>query len=199
MGEEVNAIIFLCGGNETGKTTTLKNLFQDGERSKRDHLSFFYKNLDKTRIYVVGTDSPQENKKSKFSDVGEVEDNIKRRIEICNAEAKDQSYILIVPISINQNEERKELNRRCVIEPIKSFRKDFIAFSFCLKKAKAKDKVDKDLLLREVADLAKPSREVETSKEEKTCPKGWDKSRELLAFIEGEVIPSMQKGESNQA
>jgi hypothetical protein len=188
----MKAIVFLCGGNETGKTTTLKNLFKDEKCSKYEHWSFFHKKLGDIRIYVVGTDSPQENRKIEFCDIEKVKDNIKKRIEICDRNANGQSYILIVPISINQNEKREELNRRCVLEPIESFGKDFIIFSFCLWKENAKAKVNKGSLLDEIAALTIASRKIETVTHD--C----DKSRNLLEFIEREVIPRMHaKSEMN--
>ena len=62
----MNAIIFLCGNNESGKTTTLDNLFSTQEKGKIGQTSFFQKTLSDKKIFVVGTDSPQEKHEIKF-------------------------------------------------------------------------------------------------------------------------------------
>jgi hypothetical protein len=183
----MNGIIFLCGGDKTGKTSTLTNFFTPEERSKIGKTNFFQKTIGNKKICVVGTDSPQENHKIKFCKEDKVTDDIRKRLRICSKKANSQSYVLIVPISINQKGRGKEkpLNRECVLKPIESFKNEgFKVFSFCLWKKGADVEDKKTDLIDEIEALTLAHKKCETVKDDY----GYVKSVELRKFIEEKVI-----------
>lgn len=173
----MNTIVLLCGGNSAGKTTTLKNFFAGCSVQKRGRMNFYTRILHKRTFYGVGDDSPQENQQlntKTLCDLDWVKGDIEKRIKLCEAEAKGQSYILIIPYGMYENFARTELNEECFLQPIDWLKKEmgFNVFPIYLRKMNAFHLAQKDELARKVC-LA----EVETTKD------NFDKSKEIEKII----------------
>ena len=77
----MNSIVILCGGNNSGKTTTLEHFFESGEKEDVRQMPLYSRVLNGKLIYAVSPNSPQELKD--LCEVKEVIDNIEKRIRKC--------------------------------------------------------------------------------------------------------------------
>jgi len=175
----MNAIVILCGGNNCGKTTTIRKFFQGKVSLTSSGKEFFERTLDGKRVYAVDSGSPQERVRV-FCIVERVNENIWARIDECNKKANGQSYVLIIPFTISENKERTKLNEKCVLEPIQTLRKNYNVFVMYLKKKNATHKSRKNALMKGIATV-----EIETTEQD------YDKSAELETFLRKNVIKTL--------
>jgi hypothetical protein len=169
--------VLLCGGNDAGKTTTLRNFFAGCPVQRRERMNFYTRVLCDRIVYGVGDDSPQENQQLKtktLCDMACVKEDIKKRIRLCDDEAKGQSYILIIPYGMYENLDRTKLNEECFLQPIDWLRKEmgFKVFPFYLRKTNATHSAKKDELARKIR-----------LKEIDTTWNDFDKSKDVEKFI----------------
>jgi hypothetical protein len=173
----LNSIVLLCGGNDSGKTTTCRKFFDGCIANRRENMEFYVKQLRGKLIYGVGADSPQENSQlrtKEFCDVDDVKRDIDKRIRICDAESREQSYILIMPYGMYEDDSRTRLNENCFLEPKRWLEevRMFRVLPIYLRKTNATHWAQKDELARRIC-----NREIETNKE------NYDKSREVEEII----------------
>ncbi|MBE3139572.1 MAG: hypothetical protein IMZ53_03210 [Thermoplasmata archaeon] len=173
----MNSIVLLCGGNDAGKTTTLRKFFAGCPVQRRERMNFYTRKLGNRIVYGVGDDSPQEFQQLKtktLCDVDWVKENIKKRIRLCGVEAKGQSFILIIPYGMYENLDRTELNEDCFLQPIEWLKTEigFKVFPIYLRKTNATHSAKKDELARKVC-----LKEIDTTRDD------FDKSEELEKFI----------------
>jgi hypothetical protein len=175
----MNTIVILCGSNCSGKTSTIKGFFNGKYALIDNHMHFFERTLDGVRVYAVNSGSPHELVKD-FCRVDLVNRNIERRIEECDKRAGGQSYILIIPFTISENQDRTRLNDTCILEPISELKKKFTVFTLYLNKKNARRQSQKDALMKLVKDD-----EIETK--ENDC----DKSAWLEDFIRKHILSNI--------
>ena len=129
----MSAIVILCGGVRSGKTTTMRGFFRvsyiDG---------FVSRKLDGKIVCAVRDSSIQERLgKDGFCKVELVEKDIYEQIAICNKKTKGKPYTLIMPFTMRTlNNKRNSLNADCIIEPIENLKKSFNVFVIYLRKKK---------------------------------------------------------------
>ena len=178
----MNSIVILCGGVNSGKTTTMKGFFGVSKNSYSSW-SFIKRKLDGKIICAVSFSSPQE--KEGFCEVNDVKENIKERITECNEETKGEPYILIIPFTMRtRNKDRKKLNENCILKPIQHLRKRFNVFVIYLKKKKIKRRLKMDDLMDALMEGI-ASYVIETTKDD--C----DMSKELENYLKKKVIKSI--------
>ena len=173
----MNSIVLLCGGDNAGKTTTLRKFFEGYLVYRRERMNFYTRILGDRIVYGVGDDSPQEKQQLKtktLCDVDCVKEDIKKRIRLCDVEAKGQSYILIIPYGMYENLDRKQLNEECFLQPICWLRTEtgFNVFPFYLRKTNATHLAKKDEIARKVC-----LKEIDTTRND------FDKSKDVEKFI----------------
>lgn len=173
----MNAIVILCGSNNSGKTSTIKGFF-GGKYSLTESRAHFYERiLDGKKVFAVNAGSPQEIVKE-FCRVKLVNKNIEKRISECNEKAESQSYIVVIPFTMSGSRKKREkINKDCILKPIEKMKEKFKVFVIYLRKANAQNLAEKDVLMAKVASIT-----IETTRED------YDKSAELEKFLREEVI-----------
>ena len=103
----MNGIVLICGGNSSGKTTSIKNFFDNQPTSepikKINKAPLYHCVVDGVDVYTLSTSSLQEKvesrlKKEKGEDctVDKMIKNLKERLEIINKEADGKKYVAII-------------------------------------------------------------------------------------------------------
>ena len=102
-------IVLLCGERDSGKTKTLRELFNLRSYQRIGRIT-----INNKIICVVGLGSPQE--KEEFCHVKDVKDNIKKRIKYCERQFGND-FVLVIPFSIYKKRDGRT-NENCIIKPI---------------------------------------------------------------------------------
>lgn len=170
----MKTVVILCGGNNSGKTTTLKHFFANGKTRKFGRIVLYERVLNGKTIYAFGLSSPQELlKKKDFCNVDKVKARIRKRTSICDEVSAGQDYTLIIPFGIYENEDRTELNEECVLKPIEWLKfKGFKVFPIYLRKENTTHLLQKDSLMKRITSTI-----ITTQKHD------YDKSEELENLI----------------
>ncbi len=173
----MNTIVLLCGGDSSGKTTTWRNFFQSCITIGRRPLEFYKRVLQGKTVYGVGADSIQELQQTRtktLCDLACVKGEIEKRIQLCENDAKGQSFVLMFPYGMYESSDRSKLNEECFLEPVEWLRteKGVNVFPVYLRKTNATHKAKKDDLARKIC-----LREIETSK------KDFNKSKEIEEIL----------------
>jgi len=105
----VKKVIILLGVRESGKTLTLRRLFNVAKRKIIGKTI-----IDGKEVPIKGFGSPQEMEE--FCNVKNVIKNIKRRIKHCEKNSKGKDYVLVIPFSLMKR--KKRTNEDCIIKPI---------------------------------------------------------------------------------
>jgi len=156
----------------------LKKFFQEKVSLTSSGKEFFERTLEGKKVYTVDSGSPQE--RNEFCKVEAVNENIQERINECNKKANGQIYILIIPFTISENDERTKLNEKCILEPIEALRKNYNVFVIYLRKKNATHLSRINDLMKGIATV-----EIETTKQD------YDKSTELETFLRKNVIRAL--------
>jgi hypothetical protein len=174
----MNSIVILCGGNNCGKTATMKGFFGIEESTPSPNYYVERKFEGKT-VCAVSFASPQE--KSPFCNVGKVQENIQRRIDQCNEKASSKPYILIIPFTMSGSRtEKKKINKECIVKPINWLKKNFNVFVIYLRKTNIRNLKEKDDLMKDMAIAT-----IETTR------KDYNKSVELEKALREKVLPKL--------
>jgi GTPase SAR1 family protein len=177
----MNAIVILCGGDSSGKTTTIKRFFKDESTIMSSGRHFFERILDDNRVYAISSCSPHEIVNC-FCDVDGVNKDIEKRTDECDKKANGQRYILIIPFTMSfSRADRNKLNEDCILKPIEDLKKAYKVFIIYLKKSNAKLCSQMDALMKRV----------ESDKTIETTKKVFNKSTELEAFIKEKAIKTL--------
>jgi hypothetical protein len=176
----MNAIVILCGSNDSGKTSTIDGFFRGKYTLTKSRSHFYERMLDGKRVFAVNSGSPQEIVKE-FCNVDLVNKNIENRISECNGKAKSQNYILIIPFTMSASgPDKTKLNKDCILKPIEKLKKSFNVFVIYLKKTNVQNLAEKNELMKPIA-----FSEIETTE------KDYDKSEELEVFLRKNVIKTL--------
>ena len=147
-------------------------------KNKRSPSKFISKRVKGKLVCAVSFGSPQEQEP--FCKVKRVQKNIDDRIEECDEKTEGESYILIIPFTIQVNKkDKKSLNKKCITTPIENLKKTCKVFVIYLRKTNTRLLSDKDALMNrlKIAEFA-------------TSTTDYDKSKELKAFLKRKVIKS---------
>ena len=166
----MNKIVILCGGNNSGKTSTLRGFFGI-DNADASPSSYVERKLDSKIVCAASFSSPQE--RSAFCNVKQVQDDIDERLKVCDEESKGKPYILLIPFTMSTSDaDRKKLNVNCIVKPIEELEKKFKVYVIYLRKTNARNLAEKDALMKPIAVA-----EIETTKTD------YDKSKELEKFL----------------
>ena len=165
-------ILILCGGNQSGKTKTLKEFFGVSHIRKLAKMRLLEKVLNGRKVYAVSLCAPQELRDP--CDVEGVKNSIRKRTKKCEQASNGQQYTLIIPFGL-YGAVKGKLNEDCILNPIEWLRSQgFRIFVIYLRKETARRL---DLVNSFMKQLT--SNVIESTKDYKR------QSKELEDFIKG--------------
>ena len=183
----MNTVVILCGANSCGKTTTLKGFFGVG-KDVDSPKGYIEKQVNGKIVCAVSFSSPQEQVKV-FCKFEKVQENVKNRLKICDEKASSKPYFCLIPFTISgSRREKKNVNKNCILKPIKELRKNYHVFVIYLRKSNTHHLKDKDALIAEIAAIeegfvVRPF--IETTREDRdNC----DKSNDLKKRLEEKIL-----------
>lgn len=176
----MNTIVILCGSDSSGKTTTLRRLFNITGRNSPSHFKGDVK-INGRIVCAVSFGSPQERVQAKDKDnfcmFELVIEDINNRIAECEIKTKGEPYILLIPFTMSTRKGEAELNENCIKKPWEFLKKrfgDFNVFVAYIQKEKPTHEDLKNKLMRRLeAYFIEP----------KTTHDDCDRSEELRAFL----------------
>ena len=176
IDQKMNTIVILYGSDSSGKTTTLRSLFNITARNSPSH--FRDVRINSRRVCAVSFCSPQERVQAKdkdnFCKFELVIEDINNRIAECETKTKGEPYILLIPFTMSTKKGEAELNKGCIKKPLEFLKKCFNVFVTYIQKENPTHKDLKDGLMRQLeAYFIEP----------KTTHDDCDRSEELRTFL----------------